>query len=38
MHDGTAEAIPLQHGMKFRISVPEVAADPPAMEPAPVHG
>jgi K+-sensing histidine kinase KdpD len=29
MHDGTVEAIPLQQGMKFRISVPEIAVDPP---------
>jgi two-component system sensor histidine kinase MprB len=29
MHDGTVEAIPLQHGMKFRISVPEIAVEPP---------
>jgi len=26
-HDGTVEAIPLQQGMKFRISVPEIAVD-----------
>jgi two-component system sensor histidine kinase MprB len=32
MHDGTVEAIPLQQGMKFRISVPEIAIDPPAAE------
>jgi signal transduction histidine kinase len=29
MHDGTVEAIPLQQGVKFRISVPEIAVDPP---------
>jgi signal transduction histidine kinase len=29
MHDGTVEAIPLQQGMKFRISVPEIAVGPP---------
>ena len=28
-HGGTAEAIPLQHGVKFRIRVPEIAVDPP---------
>jgi len=27
MHDGTVEAIPLRQGMKFRISVPEIAVD-----------
>ena len=29
MHDGTVEAIPLRPGMTFRISVPEIAVDPP---------
>jgi signal transduction histidine kinase len=38
MHHGTAEAIPLQRGMKFRISLPEIAVDPPAAEQAPVRG
>jgi two-component system sensor histidine kinase MprB len=28
MHDGTVEAIPLQHGVKFRISVPETVDQP----------
>ena len=27
-HDGTVEAIPLQQGMRFRISLPEIAVDP----------
>jgi signal transduction histidine kinase len=30
MHDGTVEAIPLPRGMKFRISMPEIAVDPPS--------
>jgi two-component system sensor histidine kinase MprB len=30
MHDGTVAAIPLQRGMKFRISLPEIAVEPPA--------
>jgi two-component system sensor histidine kinase MprB len=35
MHDGTVEAIPLQPGMKFRLSLPEITIDPPtAQEPA----
>ena len=29
MHDGTVEAIPLRQGVKFRLSVPEIAVDPP---------
>ena len=37
MHGGTVEAIPLRHGVKFRISVPEIVADPPAAERPPVH-
>src|SRR5262249_20916291 len=32
MHGGIAEAIPLQHGVKFRLSMPEIAADPPPAE------
>jgi hypothetical protein len=32
MHDGTVEAIPLQQGMKFRLSVPETIVDQPAAE------
>jgi two-component system sensor histidine kinase MprB len=32
MHDGTVEAIPLQQGVKFRISMPEAVVDPPAAE------
>ena len=28
VHHGTVEAIPLQHGVKFRISVPETIVDP----------
>ena len=34
MHDGTVEAIPLQQGVKFRISVAEVVVDPPPVEQA----
>jgi signal transduction histidine kinase len=37
MHGGTVEAIPLQHGVKFRISVPEIVVGPPAAERPPVH-
>jgi len=37
MHGGTVEAIPLPQGVKFRISVPEIAVDPPAAERPPVH-
>jgi signal transduction histidine kinase len=37
MHGGTVEAIPLQHGVTFRISVPEIVAGPPAAERPPVH-
>jgi two-component system sensor histidine kinase MprB len=34
LHGGTAEAIPLQQGVKFRISVPVIAVDPhPAERP-----
>ena len=32
MHDGTVEAIPLQQGVKFRLSVPEIIVDPPSAE------
>jgi len=32
MQGGTAEAIPLQQGVKFRLSVPEIAADPAPAE------
>jgi signal transduction histidine kinase len=32
MHDGTVEAIPLQQGVKFCISVPEIAVVPPTPE------
>ena len=28
VHHGTVEAIPLQHGVKFRISVPDTIVDP----------
>jgi signal transduction histidine kinase len=38
MHHGTAEAVPLPQGMKFRISLPEIAVDPPDAEQAPVRG
>jgi signal transduction histidine kinase len=37
LHGGTVEATPLQHGVKFRISVPEIVAGPPAVERPPVH-
>jgi two-component system sensor histidine kinase MprB len=37
MHDGTIEAIPLQQGVKFRISVPETAVDQPPAERPPVR-
>jgi two-component system sensor histidine kinase MprB len=37
VHHGTVEAIPLQHGVKFRISVPEAIVDPPAPERAPLR-
>jgi len=37
MHDGTVEAIPLQPGVKFRISVPEIVTDPPPAKRPPVH-
>jgi len=29
MHNGTVEAIPLQQGVKFRMSMPEIVVDPP---------
>jgi len=38
MHGGTVEAIPLRQGVRFRISVPEIVADPPAAERPPVRG
>ncbi len=34
MHNGTVEAIPLQQGVRFRISVPEIVVDPPPAEQA----
>ena len=37
MHDGTVEAIPLQQGVKFRISLPEIAIDTPTAERTPVR-
>jgi two-component system sensor histidine kinase MprB len=37
MHDGTVDAIPLQQGMKFRISLPETAVDPPTPERTPLR-
>jgi two-component system sensor histidine kinase MprB len=37
VHHGTVEAIPLRHGVKFRISVPETIVDPPAPERAPLR-
>jgi two-component system sensor histidine kinase MprB len=36
-HDGTVEAIPLQHGAKFRISLPETVVDPLTVERTPVR-
>jgi signal transduction histidine kinase len=36
IHDGTVEAIPLQQGMTFRISTPEIA-DPPLQERPPAR-
>ena len=36
-HDGTVEAIPLQHGAKFRISLPEIVVDPVTAERTPVR-
>jgi len=38
MHDGTVEAIPQQHGVKFRISVPEVVVDQPTVEQTAARG
>jgi two-component system sensor histidine kinase MprB len=32
MHHGTVQAIPLQQGVKFRISMPEIVIDQPAAE------
>ena len=37
MHHGTVEAIPLEHGVKFRISVPETVVDPPTPERTPLR-
>jgi hypothetical protein len=37
MHDGTVEAIPLQQGVKFRISLPEIVVDTPIAERPPVR-
>jgi two-component system, OmpR family, sensor histidine kinase MprB len=37
MHGGTVEAIPLEQGVKFRISVPEIAVDQPPAERPPVR-
>jgi signal transduction histidine kinase len=36
MHGGTVEAIPMQEGVKFRISLPAMAVDPPTAERTPV--
>ena len=38
MHDGTVEAIPLRQGVKFRISVPEIAVDRPTVEQTTARG
>jgi two-component system sensor histidine kinase MprB len=32
LHDGTVEAIQLRQGVKFRLSLPEIAVEPPAAE------
>jgi hypothetical protein len=37
MHHGTVEAIPLQQGVKFRISVPETVVDPLTTERTPLR-
>jgi two-component system, OmpR family, sensor histidine kinase MprB len=37
MHGGTVAAIPLRQGVRFRISVPETAVDPPPAERPPVR-
>ena len=37
IHDGTVEAIPLQQGVKFRISMPEIVVDQPIPERTPVR-
>jgi len=37
MHNGTVEAIPLQQGVKFRLSMPEIVVDQPTPEPTPVR-
>jgi two-component system sensor histidine kinase MprB len=37
LHNGTVQAIPLQQGVKFRISVPEIVVDPPSAEQAEVQ-
>ena len=36
-HHGTVEAIPLQQGVKFRLSMPETIVDPPTPEPTPLR-
>jgi len=36
-HGGTVEAIPLQQGVRFRITVPEIVVDQPTVERAPVR-
>jgi two-component system sensor histidine kinase MprB len=38
LHDGTVEAIQLRQGVKFRISLPEVTADPATAERPPARG
>jgi two-component system sensor histidine kinase MprB len=32
LHHGTVEAIPLDQGVKFRITLPETPLDPPPIE------
>jgi len=38
VHGGTVEAIPLRAGVKFRISVPEISVDQPAMDQTTARG
>ena len=38
MHGGTAEAIPLQQGVTFRISIPEIVVDPPPAQQTTARG
>ena len=38
LHDGTVAAIPLPQGVKFRISLPEISIDQPAVERDTIRG